>query len=407
MNVEEIVRETLREQAAEQPPARPGFADRVLRVCRRRRTRALTAAAAAVVAVIAVGVRAPLLDSGPRDVRPAGVLGGSGVLAHPDQSPPRDLIAAGKVTLAAYRTGHIRVRADGKGVYESTYWLLDPRTGTYEKDSRWRSVAVAPGARTAAVLERNLPARRIGLLDLATGRVERWIPVGHGVGALAYSRDGSELVATTYSEDPGLREKATPANGDTAAPDAWFAPPGSSSRTGFSVVDVATGKETWSEVVPGRNDAGQEDFAFSRDGELVYARSVSGRDGSERFYDLAGKEVAAPADERFLRADVPARLSPDGRRAALGLTAEAKDRSWSKIVDPLTGEETARVRGAELLAWVDDRRLLAWERMPGSGLYRPRLVLVTIGSGKVVPLSGPAPFSLTGEEGWVPVFAER
>ncbi|MET7285177.1 WD40 repeat domain-containing protein [Streptomyces sp. NPDC005573] len=407
MNVEEILRETLREQAAEQAPGLPGFADRVLRVRRRRRTRALVAAAAAAVAVIGVGVRAPLLDPGPRDVRPAGVPGGSGVLAHPDQSPPRDLIAAGKVALVAYGTGHVRVRADGKGVYESTYWLLDPRTGTYREDPRWRALAVAPGGRTAAVLERDLPAHRVGLLDLATGRIERWIPVGHGAGGLAYSRDGSRLVATTYSEDPGLRERADPTNGPASASDSWLPQAGVSSRTGFSVIDVATGEETWSKVVPGRHDEGQEDFAFSRSGSLVYTRSVSGSDGSERFYDLAGKAVAAPADERFLRADIPARLSPDGRRAALGVTAEAKGRSWSRIVDPLTGKETARARGAQLLAWVDDRRLLAWERAPGAGLYRPRLMLVTVGSDKAVPLSGSTSLAATGEKGWEPVFAER
>ncbi|MFE0508636.1 hypothetical protein [Streptomyces sp. NPDC058964] len=75
---------------------------------------------------------------------------------------------------------------------------------------------------------------------------------------------------------------------------------------------------------------------------------------------------------------------------------------------PRTGKEITRVRGAELFAWADDRRLIAWERATGlDEAYRPRLVLVTIGSDKTVPLSGvrdPAPWD---EKNWTPVLAER
>ncbi|CAM5497333.1 hypothetical protein SGRIM128S_09294 [Streptomyces griseomycini] len=204
MNVDELVRDALREQAAELAAPGPGFADRVLAVRRRRRTRRLVSVAAATTAVVAVAVGVPLLDTGKEEVRPAAVLDGNGVLAHPDQSPPRDLIAAGRSVLAAYYTAEPAVRSDDRAALTRTYWLLDPETGRYEKDDRWSFVAVAPGARTAAVLERELPARRIGILDLATGRVDRWIPVDRGVGGLAFSRDGGRLVATTYGEHPDL-----------------------------------------------------------------------------------------------------------------------------------------------------------------------------------------------------------
>jgi hypothetical protein len=118
--------------------------------------------------------------------------------------------------------------------------------------------------------------------------------------------------------------------------------------------------------------------------------------------------ILAPVDERYLRSDVPARLSPDGRLAALGLTKEREDRSWSSVRDPRTGKEITKVRGAELLAWVDDRRLIAWERAPGVAEYRPRLVLVTIGSEKVVPLSGVrVPDDDFDTLEWQPVFATR
>ncbi|GAA2562993.1 MULTISPECIES: WD40 repeat domain-containing protein [Streptomyces] len=410
MNVDELVRDALREQAAELAAPGPGFADRVLAVRRRRRTRRLASVVAATTAVVAVAVGVPLLDAGKEDVRPAAVLEGNGISAHPDQSPPRDLIAAGRSVLAAYYTAEPVTRSDDRAVLTRTYWLLDPGTGRYEKDDRWSFVAVAPGARTAAVLERELPARRIGILDLATGRVDRWIPVDRGVGGLAFSRDGGRLVATTYGAHPDLMVRMKAGAGEGFPDDEVWVPQfgGASSRSGFYVLDVADGRGAWSPAAKRRDVNGRQDFAFSRDGRLVYSQVVGGSDGLQQFHDLAGKEVAAPADERHLRSDVGARLSPDGSLAALGLTAEAKDKSWSEIRDPRTGEEVARVRGAQLLAWVDDRRLIAWERAPGSEEYRPRLVLVTIGSEKVVPLSGVRePDEAFETVEWEPVFVER
>ncbi|MFC7264490.1 YncE family protein [Streptomyces lutosisoli] len=403
MNVEELVRDSLRQQAAEQPSAGPGFADRVLAAHRRRRTRRLASVATATAAVVAMAVAVPLLDSGKDDVRPAGVLDSKEIHAHPDQSPPRDLISAGNVALAAYYTSKTVAQTDDVGVVVRTYWLLDQKTGTYQKTTRWSAVAVAPGMRTAAVLEQGLPAHRIGLLDLTTGKIERWIPVDRGVGGLAFSRDGKKLVATTYGENPDLRDRQK----DQAALE-WVPRFGKSSRTGFLVLDVASGKSSWSSVPPGRDTNARQDFAFSRDGRLVYSAIIGGHDGMQQFYDLGGRKVAAPADEKYLRSDVSARLSPDGTLAAVGLTKERPDTSYSEIVDPRTGKRITLVRGAELLAWVDDKRLIAYERAPGSGEYRPMLVLVTIGSEKIVQLSGPHAHQTDfSRQDWQPVFAER
>ncbi|MGP2442303.1 WD40 repeat domain-containing protein [Streptomyces sp. JW3] len=403
MNVEEVVRETLREQAAGERAVPPGFADRVLAVRRRRRRlRGLTSLAAVVAAVVAIAVGVPLLDSG-REQQPPAVRN-DGISAHPDQSPPRDLIAAGDVALAAYYTAETVERTAEEGVRQRTYWLLDPATGRYEKDDRWSYVAVAPGMRTAAVLERELPARRIGVLDPRTGRVERWVPVDHGVGGLAYSRDGGRIVATTYDGNPDLRHRVPGQEGAAA----WLSLTGRPSRTGFLVLDVGTEDSTWSAVPAGLDSTSRRDFAFSRTGDLVYAQVVGERDGLQEFYDLSGEAVQAPADERYLRSDVPARLSPDGRLAALGPAKERKDRSWSSVRDPRTGEEVTKVRGATLLAWADDRRLVAWERTPGIQEYQGRLVLVTIGSEEVVQLSGTrVPDEDLDRQGWEPLFVTR
>jgi hypothetical protein len=403
MNVEEVVRETMREQAAGERAVPPGFADRVLAVRRRRRRlRGLTSLAAVVAAVVAIAVGVPLLDSG-REQQPPAVRN-DGISAHPDQSPPRDLIAAGDVALAAYYTAETVERTAEEGVRQRTYWLLDPATGRYEKDDRWSYVAVAPGMRTAAVLERELPARRIGILDLTTGRVERWVPVDHGVGGLAYSRDGGRIVATTYDGNPDLRHRVPGQEGA----EAWLSLTGRPNRTGFLVLDVVTEESTWSAVPAGPDSTSRRDFAFSRTGDLVYAQVVGERDGLQEFYDLSGEAVQAPADERYLRSDVPARLSPDGRLAALGPAKEREDRSWSSVRDPRTGEEVTKVRGATLLAWVDDRRLVAWERTPGIEEYQGRLVLVTIGSEEVVQLSGTrVPDDDLDRQGWEPLFVTR
>ncbi|MER7641246.1 WD40 repeat domain-containing protein [Streptomyces sp. NPDC126522] len=404
MNIEELVRDSLREQASRQTPPATGFADRVLAV-RRRRTRRLATVAAAAVAVITAAVAVPLLEPGRTDVRPAEVI--DGVVTHPDQWPPRDLIAAGGTALAAYYTADTVARTSVEGVFTRTYWLLDPRTDKYRKNTRWSYVAVAPGMHTAAVLEQNLPAHRIGILDLTTGKVERWIPVERGVGAVEFSHDGGRIVATTYDDNPDARTLSA-VNADTGASD-WLAPRGESSRTGFYALDTATGNGTWSGVAKDSRVQSRQDFRFTRSGEQVYAQVLGDRDGSEQFYGLDGDKIAAPPEEKYLRADVDARLSPNRRLAALGLTKEvggSPGKSYSSIRDPLTGKEITKVRGGHLLAWVDDRRLIAWERTTSlEETYLPRLVLVTIGSDKVVPLSGTYKDIYT--KYWAPVFAER
>ncbi|MGW4881061.1 WD40 repeat domain-containing protein [Streptomyces sp. NPDC004262] len=313
MNVGELVRRALRGQAAAQPPAGAGLADRVLAVRRRRRTRRLASTAAvtaAVVAVaVAVAVAVPLLDAGRGDVRPSGAVQRNGITAHPDQSPPRQLVAAGQTALAAYHTSRTVPLTDDSKIGVRTYRLLDPRTGTCVKDTWWAFAAVAPGLRAAAVLEQTLPVRRIGLLDLATRKVGRRIPVGHGVGGLAFSYDGTGLLATTYDANSDTRGRVENVKGGLS----WGPVSTPSGRTGFYDIDVASGKAAWTGVGAGSDTFARGDFSCSRTGGQVYAQVIGDRDGIRQFYGLDGEKTAVPADERYLRADVGARLSLNGR----------------------------------------------------------------------------------------------
>jgi hypothetical protein len=403
--MDQLVRDALHEQAADATTMPPGFAGRVLAVRRRRRTRTITGAAVATVVAVAVGVAVPFLDGGKDESRLASQMNQSDIIAHPDQTPPRDLIAAGNTALAAYFTRSNVKETDDRAVATRTYRLLDQKTGKYVKTTKWSFLDVAPGMRTAAVLEKALPAKRIGLLNLLTGEVERWIPVDRGVAGVEFSPDGSKLVATTYSKNPDLLFKVDyDSDGDGKKND-WDRQFGQSDRTGFYVIDVASGKGSWSEVTGHIDDLNvRQDFAFSQDGKLVYSGLTS--EPHEQYYDFEGKEVARPANEKYLHWFVEARLSPDGKLAAGDFAGGAKTTA-SEINDPYTGERLHKIPGQQLLAWADNKRLIAWDITPGSNEFRNRLVLVTIGSDRVVPLSG----FRKGNDGapgrWTPIFAER
>lgn len=406
MNVDELVRDALREQAAELTAPGPGFAERVLAVRRRRRTRGLVAAAA-LTAVIAVSVGVPVLDAGGEGVRPSGGVEQGEVIARAGQSPPRDLLAAGEVAMAAYFTTEKVQLAEDRRVSERTYWLLDPGTEKYEKDDRWSFVAVAPGLRTAAVLERELPAGRIGLLDLASGEVKRWIPVDHKVAGLAFSPDGRKLVATTYGENPDVLHRIEDPDGSVGWQSREMSP-----RNGFQVVDVASGAGSWVEIETSNDLSGpagtinaRQDFDFSADGRFVWAGRISMEIPLD-YFDLAGNAVEPPPREAHRIWHVDAGLSPDGRRLA-GDFAGKSHQTSSWILDPRTGEQVAEIRGQQLLAWADDESLVAWDIGADGNEFHQRLVLVTVGSDKVVPLSGFRSPKDDTRGRWEPVFVRR
>lgn len=407
MNVDAMLKEALREQADAVGPAPVDLADRVLAVRRRRRTGTAVGAFVAATAVVVAAVLVPRVDDR-EDAPPAEVTGSADVVAHPDQSPPKDVIAAGRTVLASFVTYKSVKYADGDGKLTRTYGVLDPTTRTYRKTTDWSWLTVAPGARTAAVLEKKLPAKRVGILDLATNKVTRWIPVKQGAAGVEYSADGRKLVVTTYKTDPDHLYKDRPMS-DGSGPEQPS--PGHPSRTGFSVVDVATGQGTWA-AVPLKGGEfehnAREDFRFAPDGHHVVTTSMT--DGGPQTYGLDGQPVPTPEKLRHWLMYAEAGLSPDGKLAA-GDFAGGKNTIAVAVNDARTGELVDKLPAQQLLAWADDKRLVAWgcdpKKCGGKGEFRNQLLLVTVGSDKVVQLSDFRKASADYPGRWSPQFTTR
>ncbi|MFJ8823486.1 WD40 repeat domain-containing protein [Streptomyces sp. NPDC102467] len=413
MNVDELLKEALREQAAEVGPAPVDLADRVSVTRRRRRTRAAVSAVVAVTAVVATAVVVPRIGGG-EDVRPMDVIGPVDVVAHPDQSPPRDAIAAGRTALASFASYKSVYFENGDGRLTRIYGVLDPTTKTYRKTTKWSVLTVAPGLRTAAVLEQKLPARRVGLLDLATNKVERWIPVAQGVAGVEYSADGSKLVATTYKRDPDHLYKdvevdvaTTDGKGGKTLPG-----PGHPSRTGYSVIDVASGKGKWV-AKPQKGDQwdhnAREDFAFSPVGNYVFETSMMGDIGS-LYYDFDGRKVPAPRGTEHVSPYVAAGLSPDGKHVGGDFAGKGKKIAVA-VNDARTGKLAEKLPAQQVIAWADSKRIIAWgcdpEKCGGAGEFHNQLLLITLGSHKVVPLSDFRKASADYPGRWEPQFQTR
>ena len=373
---------------------------------RRRKVRRFVVAGTAAI-LVGAGITAALATTGD-DAPERPVSKPAGMVAHPDQSPPRELIAAGKVAVSAYYTVRVEKRAHGDGALAYTWSLLNSTTGRYEKTD-WAWLDVAPGMKTAAVLERGLPVNRIGLVDLSTGKVGRWIKTDHGVGGVQFSPDGKRLVATTYDANPdGLFKDASyRLNGKVV-------PGPKPSRTGFYVIDVASGRADFTARPPRKDDhgfvvgGGRQDLGWSRDGTLLWEPwdTKVGR----VFYRVDGEEVPAPKSEKELRSP-QAILSPDGKLVT-GQYAGDGDQIVSEVLDVRTGKRDALVPGQQLLAWADDDWLIAFrcdpeQCEPGKGEFRNQLILASLDGKSVIPLSGFRTSSLSDASRWNPILSSR
>jgi dipeptidyl aminopeptidase/acylaminoacyl peptidase len=376
----------------------------------RGRSRSLAVAAVAVVAAV-IGVSWALTGGGPEGQSEA-----TDVVARPNQSPPRELIAAGQVAVSAYYTTKLVQQPDGDAVSAREWSLYNAATKRYEKTD-WAWLDVAPGMKTAAVLEGDLPVNRIGLMNLSTGKVQRWIEVDKGVGGVQFSPDGERLVATTYSHNPdGLFQDApVHVEGASEGGDGQELPGPKQSRTGFYVIDVDSGQAEFSERSAKKDSlaaiagTGRQDFSWSRDGAMLWEQRLD--QPGRNYYDVNGKLKSLPQQKTDLIFP-PVATSPDGKLVTGGFAGGKDGQIVAAVLDAKTGRRSAVVPGQQLLAWADNTHLIAWrcdpsQCQPGKGEFRNQLVLVSLDGDKVTPLSGfrKAEGDYVGR--WNPVFTNR
>ncbi len=396
-----LLRDTMREWAGEAHVPHD-LADRALRR-RARRPSGVAVLAAGLVAALITGVAfvAGTVGDPPGPavtVRPAGGIplpprpspAPTDVRADTEHSPPTRLVAAGRLAMSAYYTMKEEPAGGRLRHVVRTWSLYDPRTGGYERTS-WGWVDVAPGLQVAAVLERELPARRLGILDLNTRQILKWFDLEHPVASVTWSPDGTKVLATAYSSHPDARERGP-------EPESLIL--SDSPRTGYFVLDLGTGEAAY-HPLPGRtgddvpsNMNGRQDLGWSLDGAAIWAPTDTTPD--RVWYTLDGEPRDAPQGQRYVGYSAESALSPDGRRV-LG-----PDGLPTGIIDSATGELVGRQNVLQLHAWADDDNVLALGCAGSCGdEFDNGLVLVSVDGKRMTQLAAYRNSNKEGAWRWV------
>ncbi len=371
-----LLSDTLRDWSEEAAVPRD-LADRALGHGRTSHSRpmlaALALAAAAAVVAVAVSGTWPMAGDHTRSRVPPTGDRGLQVSADTDHNPPQDLVAAGRLAVSAIvTTARVPVGSDGWQTMRRSYAVADPSTGRYEPTD-WSYVSVAPGLATAAVLEGDLPAAKIGLVDLSTHEA-RWVATDHPVASLAWSPDGSTLVATAYDGDP---DAVKPQDGNRFQM-------GVAARTGFVLVDVAARTADFHPLSPSFF-SGRADVGFTMNGDGVWA--PSGGPG-EQFFDLDGTPVEGDRDAYNSNLSINAAqfpmTSPDGR---LTITQEA---GLPTAITDGSGQ-VYRQQALQVLGWADSEHVVTLAgcsaSCQGKAEFRNGLVLMRYDGTHPVPLT--------------------
>jgi hypothetical protein len=304
------------------------------------------------------------------------------------EGPPEKMVAAGRLAVSAYWTTRVLPVSGDIREIRRTWHLLDPVKETYWQ-TPWQWLDVAPGLRLAAVLEGDLPSRRLGILDTTTRQVLTWLDLEHPVGGLAWSPDGTKILATAYQGHPDLRSQ------DEKSDDILMAVP--STRTGFTMIDVATQQARYTSLpalpssrveIEGRveieesdgpkNNSSRQDFGWSVDGSLIWGPTHSMPD--KVFYDLNGRPHATPA-EPYMPYEKEGTVSPDGRLEFAAGTGDVRERATKKVF--------GKPDILQFLGWADNDRFVA-VGCPQRCTFEHRngLILVSADGSEKTPLSG-------------------
>ncbi|MFI6817336.1 hypothetical protein ACIBG7_33405 [Nonomuraea sp. NPDC050328] len=399
----DLLREGLAEWADEARTPHD-LADRALRGRRRKPGRWLAVGAAVATAAALAAVFVPEREPATPDpaasvtvevTYPPRPAAETDVRTDTENNPPKKLIAAGQYAVSAYFTYQA---GESNGDPVKRRWsLYDPRSGGYE-DTGWAWVDVAPGLHLAAVLEGDGLGRRVGIMDLTTREVLRWIDLEQPAGSLVWSPDGSRLLATTYSEYPDMVQKDGEQHPDVHKP----------VRTGYYLIDPATGNAEH-HALPSMEDSKfgdpegkpfnmnrRQDLGWSHDGVLLWMPTAT--QPAKVYLTLDGAPAEAPDKATADSYRSEPRWSPDGTKLLTG------DGLPTKVV----GRDGAVLGEQRLLqqwAWADDENVI------GLGCYRKcsnefhsSLVMTSVDGKKVTELST----YQKGDEGrWYPVLTRR
>ncbi|WP_066371726.1 hypothetical protein [Herbidospora mongoliensis] len=390
MNEDTLIKEGLRDWAQEvRVPT--DLAGRALRARRRRRFGftgfGAVLVAAAVVAVVALPPGAsPDRITVAEAPTPAASPAPTSVHSDIENDPPVNLVAAGPWAVGSYYSTEWADTGRGTETLRYTWSVYSQAEGRYTA-TPFQWLDVLPGMRLAAVLDGDLPSRRVGVVDLTTMAVTRWYDLENAAGSVFWSPDGSKLVATTYSAPPDekawLDEERTSARGLPKP------------RTGFHVIDVTAGTTTWTALPPDVDSVnGREDLRWDDDNTRLWAAKIAG--GGRWLYDTGGARLGS--EEDYPRRRDEAGVSPDGRLRAgpAGLP--------TRVTDVETGEVVGRQQMLQLWAWVDDDHLI------GLGCARDcdnefdsALVMVSVDGKETVQLAS----YRDSRASWRPVLVRR
>ncbi|HEX4812807.1 MAG TPA: hypothetical protein VFV66_08650 [Nonomuraea sp.] len=378
------------------------MADRALR--RRVRWTPVMASALALGLVAALTLVVSDLGGPELTVRPAsGVTlparpspAPTDVRADTENSPPARLVAAGRMAVSAYYTTHQEKIAEDRSQLRRTWSLYEPSTGGYESTSfAW--VDVAPGLQVAAVVQGELMGRRLGIMDMNTREYLKWFDLEHSVASVAWSPDGTKILATAYSSYPDVLDGVSAPDGTSGHRVDQASPSRTSPRTGYYIVDVEAGTADFHPLPADDADNrfnARQDFGWSLDGSLIWAPLVV--EPGKVFYTLDGRKHAAPEGERYVWGTGHSATSPDGR-LLLG-----PDGMPTKITNVATGEVAGQQNVLRLQAWADDDNVLA---LGCAGQceneYNNGLVLVSVDGRRLTQLT---PYRNTQDDGtwhWV------
>ncbi|MEU7855668.1 hypothetical protein [Nonomuraea sp. NPDC049141] len=373
-----LLRDTLEEWASEARVPHD-LADRALR----RRAwlpigaSVLAAGLAAAVAVFVTGLHSENTTVRPATgvsvpVRPTATS--TELQADPDNAPPKKLVAAGNVAVSAYWTTKVEELPDKWERFRRTWSLYDPRTGGYEQTS-WAWADVAPGLQLAAVVEGDLIGKRVGILDMNTRQVLAWISLEHAVGSVVWSPDGTKILATAYSAYPDEQEKLGIGGGHLRA----------SPRTGYYIIDVATGEAHYHALAPISDDASpsninaRQDLGWSLDGSMLWEPTDTMPD--RLWLDLDGKRREAPTGDQYVDYTGRSKVSPDGK---LLLGGDGLPTSITNRFGVVVG----RQKVLRLLAWADDDNVVALGCAGKCGNeFDNGLVLVSVDGSRMTQLT--------------------